>query len=138
MESKNFPKSEDAVAFANELLVDNVVQGVQNQDGSITISWVARTTYVAQDGKEYSDEVWFTRNGKMIAVGNLSDAHAKNILRMVIRQDREYADALKKATKEIAESLPENIELITGKIEYIPEFKGLLDETLAPEGTLLN
>ncbi len=38
------------------------------------------------------DEVWTTRDGDQIKVGDLSETHAKNILRMIIKTERERKD----------------------------------------------
>jgi len=34
------------------------------------------------------DEVWTTRDGREIEVGNMTEAHAKNALRMMLRKRR--------------------------------------------------
>lgn len=34
------------------------------------------------------DEVWTTKDGREIEVGNMTEAHAKNALRMVLRKRR--------------------------------------------------
>ena len=39
------------------------------------------------------DEVWTTKDGRKIAVGDMSEEHAKNILRLLIRQRREIKQA---------------------------------------------
>jgi hypothetical protein len=40
-----------------------------------------------------TDEVWVTRDGRRIAVGDMSEEHAKNTLRLLIRQRREIKEA---------------------------------------------
>lgn len=35
------------------------------------------------------DEVWITADGKEIPIGDLTEPHAKNILRMLLREHRE-------------------------------------------------
>ena len=52
------------------------------------LQWIESKTYVSHDGKEYPDEAWLTEAGELILVQDLSEAHAKNIIRMMIRKDR--------------------------------------------------
>lgn len=40
------------------------------------------------------DEVWVTKDGRRIAVSDMSEEHVKNILRMFIRKERERAISL--------------------------------------------
>jgi hypothetical protein len=35
-----------------------------------------------------TDEYWTMRNGKQIAIGDMTESHAKNLLRKLIREDR--------------------------------------------------
>jgi hypothetical protein len=42
-----------------------------------------------------NDEIWVTEDGTKIAVGNLSEEHAKNILRMILRTTRERDDFIR-------------------------------------------
>lgn len=35
------------------------------------------------------DEYWTTRDGRQIAVGDMTEQHAKNCLRMILRRNRE-------------------------------------------------
>lgn len=139
MESKTFPKPEDALAFVKSIQDKNYVTGVQNQDGSATVSWVPVKNYVAVDGKEYPDEAWITQKGEMFLIADLTEAHAKNILRMIIRRDREYEASVQAAASKIVESLSgtDESEWINDPEPY-SDFTGLLDETPAPKGTLLN
>lgn len=38
------------------------------------------------------DEIWTTRDGRKIPVGELTEEHARNILRMLIRKGRDLRD----------------------------------------------
>lgn len=38
------------------------------------------------------DEIWTTEDGRQIAISDLSEEHAKDILRMLIKQEREEKD----------------------------------------------
>jgi hypothetical protein len=48
------------------------------------------------------DEIWTTRNGDKIKVGDLSEAHAKNILRMILKEERERKAAIDSVTEVLA------------------------------------
>lgn len=52
------------------------------------LQWIETKEYTAHDGKTYPDEVWLTEAGDLVLVQDLSEAHARNILRMMIRKDR--------------------------------------------------
>lgn len=45
--------------------------------------------YTSLDGKVWPEETWITEDGREILVKNLEPEHAKNIIRMVIRNQRE-------------------------------------------------
>jgi len=67
----------------------HAIDAYELEDGTIRLTWIERSNYVAQDGKEYIDEVWMTKEGDLIQIQDLSEAHAKNILRMMLRTERE-------------------------------------------------
>ncbi len=47
------------------------------------------------------DEIWITKDGKKISVGDMEESHVRNALRMVIRQMRE---SLEEPTRELEPS----------------------------------
>ena len=90
-------------------------------DGGFTVQWQPHKKYVAQDGKEYPDEVWFTLDGDMKQIQDLSEDHCRNILRMILRQDRESKNVL-----------DEIVEKITDAAEYGCLFTSDLEESAPP------
>lgn len=59
------------------------------------IEWELHKTYVAfADGKEYLDEVWRTEDGRVLQIQDIEPEHCRNILRMIIRQNRELLDKI--------------------------------------------
>jgi hypothetical protein len=36
-----------------------------------------------------NDEIWITKDGRKIKVADMTEKHAKNVLRMILRQRRE-------------------------------------------------
>lgn len=61
--------------------------------------------YKAQDGKEYRDEAWLTADGRLIQIQDLTEEHAKNILRRVIRDQREAQRMVEAAMLGMAEEI---------------------------------
>lgn len=87
----------DSLAKENKWYVD--VTG--NDIDGYTVQWIERKTYVAQDGRTYQDEVWITEAGELLCIQDVSADHVRNILRMIIRRERE----LTAATQELIETL---------------------------------
>jgi hypothetical protein len=143
---KIFNRADDAVKFAKELdSQGNVAMAFQRADGTAIVKWVVPSTYIAQDGKEYPDEVWVMRNGDLKNISELSEEHAKNILRMFLRQDREdreaYAALADTFVNALGGVLPEDEEEEFSEANNDPNrvtLKSLLDDTPPPSGTLLN
>ena len=117
METKSFISSDDALLFAKNLHdADNCVDVVDVGDGTICVRWIKNKKFIAYDGKEFTDEVWMTEKEELICVQDLSEAHAKNIIRMMLRNDRvsdELATRLVEQLSELAsvvDKLDENTE----------------------------
>jgi hypothetical protein len=53
-----------------------------------------------------NDEIWKCEDGRRIPVGELTEDHAKNILRMILRQRRERR-ALRRADRIVYQHLPD-------------------------------
>lgn len=68
---------------------DNTIEVTKTQDGLYCVSWLENVTYVSFTGETHIDEVWTKEDGTMIAVQNLELAHAHNIIRMILRNERE-------------------------------------------------
>lgn len=81
--------------LANDYIADLYAEGkwiidwVTTESGTIEVQWIEQKTYVAHDGEVFPDEAWLTKDGELLLVQDLSAEHAKNVLRMIIRQDRE-------------------------------------------------
>jgi len=71
-------------------------------ENEFTIQWQEQKYYTAQDGQTFPDEVWYTKEGQLIQIQDLSEAHAKNILRLIIRQRRAVEGLLKSAISQAA------------------------------------
>jgi hypothetical protein len=73
----------------------------QISEDQYQLQWQEQKFYTAHDGKTFPDEVWFTKENEMIQIQDLSEAHAKNILRMMIRQRRAAQEFLKATLPEM-------------------------------------
>lgn len=67
---------------------DNTIEVCKTDDGLYQISWLENVKYTAFDGKEYTDEVWTKEDGTMMPVQDIDLAHAQNIIRMLLRNER--------------------------------------------------
>jgi hypothetical protein len=55
------------------------------------------------------DEIWKCQDGRLIAVGDMTEAHAKNALRMILRNNRQRR-ALQADLDRLEESLTAMVE----------------------------
>lgn len=102
-----FDTIEQASAFVQPLIDEKkyVISAVKTKEGKIIVSWEEQKKYTAQDGKEYTDEVWMTEDGRMIQIQDLEPEHAKNIIRMMLRQEREARASLEEYMASMVERL---------------------------------
>lgn len=89
MNTKDFTNPDQAIDFVKGLQENSTVDVLKLVDGTFRINWLEHKKYTTYDGKEYSDEVWTKEDGTMIACQDLELEHAKNIIRMILRQDRD-------------------------------------------------
>jgi hypothetical protein len=103
---------EEAEAIVNPLLAENkwAVTVAQTKDNKFIVQWSEHKMYTAQDGKEYHDEVWTTKEGEMKFIQDIDPEHARNILRMIIRQDREDKKALDEMYQQVIERLTVGVD----------------------------
>lgn len=102
MNSKEFITEDEAAAFANTLIEDdNTVDVIDLNTGIYLVRWVKNKKFTTYDNKEFTDEVWSTQDGTMICVQDLAPEHARNIVRMILRNSRamalELADIIEEA-----------------------------------------
>ena len=101
---KDFLTIDEAEAFVIPLYEEKkyVIDIRQLPEGQgYSVQWQEHKMYTAQDGKEYHDEVWVTQDGKLIQIQDLEEAHCRNILRMLIRQEREASRRLSDLAEQI-------------------------------------
>ena len=74
-------------------------------DSGYIVQWQEHKKYVAQDGVEYPDEAWITEAGDMKLVQDLEPEHCRNILRLILRQEREAMNAVEQLTERLSEAI---------------------------------
>jgi len=90
MKTRTFTDPLEALDHLNTLGEgDNTIEVTKTQDGLYCVSWLENVNYVSFTGETHIDEVWTKEDGTMIAVQNLELAHAHNIIRMILRNERE-------------------------------------------------
>lgn len=94
--------------------------------GSIEISWQEHKTYKALDGKEWPDEVWRTEDGRVLQIQDIDPEHCRNILRMILRQEREMAARM----QDLAAKMKAAIEAIR---EDTAGYEDPIDGSFVPE-----
>jgi hypothetical protein len=84
---------EEATQRMLELHSENkwVITGMHEPDGRFSVEWFEHRTYVKHDGTEVLDELWLTKTGEYKLIQDLEPEHCRNILRDIIRTDREMA-----------------------------------------------
>lgn len=116
METKTINDYDELVEFTMQLASNDKVSfditSLPDQSGWV-VKWIQLKTYITHDGKEFLDEAWVTKAGEMILIQDLTPDHCRNIIRMMIRNQREQALAVLKATLGNAlETMQDDDELI--------------------------
>jgi len=92
---KEFENFDDAEAFVLQLYGEDkwAIAAMQLEDKYI-IQWVERKTYTSHDGNVHPDEVWVTKDGDLLLIQDIEAEHARNIIRMMLRQERTMKEKL--------------------------------------------
>jgi hypothetical protein len=61
-----------------------------------------------QEAKMYPDEVWYTEDGTMIQIQDLTGEHMRNIIRHIIRKERETKEAIRNMMAQVTETCTED------------------------------
>lgn len=105
MNRKEFTDYNEVEKFVNSLVDEKkwAIDLRQNtKTGAYLVCWIEHKTYTAHDGKVYHDEVWTNEAGNLTCVQDLDPEHAKNILRMLLRNEREQRAIVQAALEQIA------------------------------------
>jgi len=117
---KEFSSFEEMESFAGPLLDEGcwyvVILELKDKNG-YSVEWHPKKFYTAQDGKTYDDEVWITESGEMKFVQDLEPEHVRNILRRILRKEREF----RKSLNQLIGALAEEESMMPDDIMDIPE-----------------
>ncbi len=89
---KEFSNYDDLAVFAQALVDEKkwAIATMELENGAgYAIQWIEHKYFKTHDDKEFPDEIWTTKEGQMMCVQDLEPEHARNVLRMLLRQDRE-------------------------------------------------
>lgn len=112
MNSKEFLSEEAAQEYMDQLIADdNTADIIDLHTGIYLVRWIKNKKFTTFDNKEFTDEVWTTEDGTMVLVQDLSPEHARNIIRMILRNSRAMSIALIDA---LEDALAEPFELTYG------------------------
>jgi len=117
---KQIDTIEEARAFVEALHEEKkyVIWVRSNPDGiGFIVNWQIHKTFITYDGKEFPDEVWQTEAGDLKLIQDIEPEHCRNILRMILRQEREDQASMSSLAAQMAEALgnlKETIETATG------------------------
>lgn len=106
MNKKTIDTYEDLINFlrplqeAQKYLID-----VHETNGKFDVQWAEHKKYTAQDGVEYHDEVWLTKENELKFIQDLEPEHCKNILRMIIRNERKLQESIQELSSKMGPML---------------------------------
>lgn len=94
---------EEASAIIDPLMAEDkwAITVAHTKDDTFLVQWTEHKIYTSLDGKEYRDEVWVTKEGDMKLVQDLEPEHARNIIRMMLRNERENKKIIDNIYKQI-------------------------------------
>jgi len=98
---KELKTIEEAQSFVDALYKEEkyIIEVLQLAgDAGYAIQWQEHKSYTAYDGKVWPDEVWRTEDGRLLQIQDIDPEHCRNILRMMLRQEREAEARLKVLT----------------------------------------
>lgn len=104
MNKKEFPTYEELEAFVQPMIAEQkwAIDVRQNTNTGVYMAcWIEHKSYEV-DGVKEPDEIWTNRNGEMTCVQDLDPEHAKNILRMILRAEREQRAFAEQLLKQMA------------------------------------
>ena len=104
---------DEAQAVVDPLLSENkwAITVFQNPDGTYRVQWTEHKKYIDHDGVERLDEIWTTKEGELKFIQDLEPEHAKNIIRMILRNEKVAKAAMDILYDEISAKLAETSDI---------------------------
>lgn len=136
---KEFASYDELQEFVDPLIKEDkwFIDVRRVTDDKYTVEWREHLKYTAHgDGKEYRDEIWLTEDMRALFIQEIPEEHCRNILRMLLRQDREKQAMVEKLIEQIAGlDVDTDIQGIDSEDEA-EEFFKLLDGDTGPKRIL--
>jgi hypothetical protein len=109
---KNIKTTDELELFVNKLIGEKqVVEVFELPEGmGFEVQWIEHKSYTAQDGRTFPDEIWTTKEGEMKLVQDLEPEHLRNVLRMILRQERESRKSLEGILEQIVDEWSTKID----------------------------
>ena len=107
-----FKTQEETEKFVNSLFTEEkyIIDVYELPvDEGYEVRWIERKNYTAFDGAVYPDEVWVTEEGDMKFIQDLEPEHARNIVRMMIREQRKEQLLMQRLSATIEEVMNEEL-----------------------------
>jgi len=111
MQTKEFTDYAELEKFVQPLIDENkwAIDIRQNTNtGVYKVLWIEHKNYTAHDGQVFPDEIWTTEKGDMVCIQDLDPEHAKNVLRMMLRQEREQRMMIQAALRRLADEVADD------------------------------
>lgn len=111
MNKKEFANYQDAEDFVASLHSERkwAIDFRQNtRTGEFLVCWIEHKLYKAHDGKEFHDEIWVNQEGMMVCIQDMDAEHAKNALRLLLRNEREQRAVIQAALQQMAQTVTED------------------------------
>jgi hypothetical protein len=105
---QHFATYQEVEAFVKPLAAQGIyVIDVQEHpnNGGFDVQWMEHKFYTSYTGEEYRDEIWTKENGDIMLVQDIEPEHCRNILRMILRQERESAALIQEMADKLYGSL---------------------------------
>lgn len=108
MNRKELKTVEEVDEFVKPLATGGFVIDIRAlpEDGGYVVEWQEHKSYTSYaDGKEYPDELWRTEDGRLLLIQDIEPEHCRNILRMILRNERLAEARLNTLFESLMESL---------------------------------
>lgn len=82
-----------------------IIEVLQLAKGGYAVQWQEHKMYTSFDGKSWPDEVWMTEDGRLLQIQDIEPEHCRNIIRMMLRRERETDAQLKELANTLRDAM---------------------------------
>lgn len=107
MNKKEFTDYEELRKFVEPMIAEQkwAIDVRQNtKTGMYMACWIEHKNVDRGDESKEPDEIWTTRDGEMLCVQDMTDTHVRDVLRMLLRNEREARAMLEAAARKMLET----------------------------------